>query len=202
MAPRTLVGKRLLGYAATVRVAANNPGDDESKNRLMDYYAHLRETAKPSIAVVQDIDPQPIGSFWGEVQATVHKSLGAIGTLTLGGVRDLAEVEDLAFQFFSTHMLISHANTHVVECGCGVDILGLRVNPGDLIFADVHGVVQIPHEIADRLPKACKGIADAELPILEPCRDAIKNNVLPAIDDIRVWREKMQNARLAVSKDL
>ena len=202
MTPRTLVNQRLIGYAATVKVSATQPADSGAGGRLMDYYAHLRETAKPSIAVVQDIDPQPIGSFWGEVQATVQKSLGADGTLTLGGVRDLAEVEGIGFQFFSTELLISHANIHVVECNCGVDILGLRVNPGDLLFADHHGVVNIPHEIAPKLAKTCRGIADAELPMLEPCRAAIKNGTIPTIEELRVWRAAMAKARDSVADTL
>ena len=199
MTPRTLVKQRLIGYAATVRVSATQPADAEAGERLIDYYAHLRETARPSIAVVQDIDPQPIGSFWGEVQATVHKSLGAAGTLTLGGVRDLAEVEGLGFQFFSTELLISHANIHVIESNCGVDILGLRVNPGDLLFADIHGIVKIPHEAAAKLAKACQGIADAELPMLTPCRLAIKNGTTPTTDELRAWRAGMAKARNAVA---
>lgn len=200
MKPRTLVKERMIGYAATARVSAAHPGDEGAPDRLMGYYAHLRETAKPSVAVIEDIDPQSVGSFWGEVQATVHCALGAVGTLTKGGVRDLAEVEGLGFHFFSTDMLVSHANIHVVESGVPVYILGLRVCPGDLVFADHHGVVSIPHEAAGRLAVACRGIADAELPMLTPCREAIRKGEMPTIDQLRAWRQEMGKARGEVSK--
>ena len=193
--PRTLTSKRMIGYAATAKVSATHPGDAGAAARSIDYYAHLRETPKPSVAIIQDIDPQPLGSFWGEVQATTHKALGAVGTLTHGGVRDLDEAEGLGFHFFSTEILVSHAYIHVVDYNCGVEVAGLRINPGDLVFADKHGVVKIPHEAAPRLADACRKAAAAELPMLAPCREAITKGVLPTIEEIKSWRAGMVKAR-------
>ncbi len=200
--PRTLVSERMLGYAATAKIRALHPADAGAGARLMDYYAQVREMAKPTIAVIQDIDPQPVGSFWGEVQATVHKSLGAIGTITDGGVRDNDEVETLGFHFFSTEVLISHAYIHVVEQGCGVEVRGLRILPGDLVFADKYGVCKIPHEIAPRLAEACRLVAEAEMPMLTPCREALAKNTLPTMDELKAWREGMNKARAQVNAKL
>ncbi|MCC8190143.1 MAG: RraA family protein [Planctomycetes bacterium] len=198
--PRTLVDHRMIGYAATARVSAAHPGGPTAPEALMAYYQHLRDSPKPSIAVIQDVDPQPVGSFWGEVQATVHCALGAVGTLTLGGVRDMDEVEQLGFHFFSTHVLISHANIHVLDSNVGVDILGVRINPADLVFADKHGVVVIPKQAAPRLAQACQAIAEAEMPMLRPCREAIRTGAMPTIDQLRQWRADMARARSEVSK--
>ncbi|MDR1520385.1 MAG: RraA family protein [Planctomycetota bacterium] len=195
MTPRTLVDERLLGYAATAKISALHPPKADAAIKLIEYYTLVRETAKPTVAVIQDIDPQPVGSFWGEVQATVHQALGAVGTLTHGGVRDLDEAGKNGFHFFSTRVLISHGFVQVVEQGCGVEINGLRVRPGELVFADKHGVVLIPDEVAPRLAEACREVAAAELPMLTPCREAIKNGVPPSIDEIKQWREGMAKAR-------
>ncbi|MDR1533763.1 MAG: RraA family protein [Planctomycetota bacterium] len=200
--PRTNSPGRLIGYAATAKVSARHPPDSGAGERLMEYYAQVGETAKPTVAVIQDIDPQPIGSFWGEVQATVHKALGAIGTVTHGGVRDTDEADSLGFQFFATEVLISHAYIHVVEQGRGVEIKGLRICPGDLVFADKYGVVKIPPEIAPRLPEACRLVAEAELPLLEPCREAIAKGTIPGLDDLKSWREAINQARNAVAAQL
>ncbi|MCC8190802.1 MAG: RraA family protein [Planctomycetes bacterium] len=199
--PRVMVNERLIGYAATAKVSARNPGGPDAGEKQMGYYAQVREMLKPTIAVIQDIDPQPIGSFWGEVQATTHLALGAVGTLTHGGVRDLDEAEKLGFHFFSTDLLISHAYIHVVEYGCGVEIAGLTINPGDLLFADKHGAVKIPHAAAPRLAAACRRIADAELPMLEPCRAAIQKGVMPTIEEIKVWRAGLAKARQAAVEE-
>jgi len=195
MVPRTELVKPMIGYAATAKVSAMHPGKPENADIIFKYYAAVRGTADPTIAVIQDIDPSPVGSFWGEVQATTHKALGAVGTLTDGGVRDLKEVEELGFTFFSTTLLVSHAFIHVENYDCPVDVCGLAVFPGDLLFCDVHGVVKIPHEIAPRLAEACRKIAAAELPMLEPCRAAIKSGHKPTDDELRQWRKAMEQKR-------
>ena len=194
MMQRTPQEKPMIGYAATVKVSAMHPSADANE-KLLGYYATVREMSDPTIAVVQDIDAVPVGSFWGEVQATTHKALGGIGTITSGGVRDIKEVSDLGFYFFSTHLLISHGYIHVVDYNCTVDVCGLSVNPGDLLFADCYGVVQIPHEIAPQLANACRHAAEAELPMLEPCREAIKNGIKPSIEELREMRVAMLQKR-------
>ena len=63
----------------------------------------------PRVVVMQDIDAQPIGSFWGEVQGNIHKALGCLGVVTNGGVRDMNEARALGFHFFANTVLVSHA---------------------------------------------------------------------------------------------
>jgi regulator of RNase E activity RraA len=201
LVPRTRLPKPMIGYAATAKVSALRPATPEQAQLLFAYYQSVRDTQGPAIAVIQDIDPEPTGSFWGEVQATTHMALGAVGTLTDGGVRDLKEVDELGFSFFSTVLLVSHAFIHVEACSCPVEIRGLAVNPGDLLFADVHGVVRIPHEAAPRLAAACRRIAAAELPMLEPCRAAIAVGRKPTIEELRAWRFGMEAARKAAKEN-
>jgi regulator of RNase E activity RraA len=43
---------------------------------------------------------------------------------------------------------------HIVDFGAPVEIFGLPIRSGDLLYADVHGVVSIPIEIATRVPEA------------------------------------------------
>lgn len=197
MFPRVMTNDRLIGYAATAKVSSRNPGGPDVPAKQAAYYKQVREMAKPTIAVIQDIDPQQLGSFWGEVQATTHLALGAIGTFTDGGVRDLNEAEQIGFHFFSTELVLSHCYIHIVEQGCGVEVAGLTVYPGDLLYGDKHGVVKIPHEAAPRLAAACRKIADAELPMLEPCRAAIKKGVYPTDEELVAWRKGMIAAREA-----
>ena len=195
MSPRTPLAKPMIGYAATAKVSAARPATPEQAELLYKYYGSVREMSEPTIAVIRDIDPEPLGSFWGEVQATTHMSLGAVGTVTQGGVRDLKEVGELGFAFFSTVLLVSHAFVHVEDFDCPVEVCGMTVNPGDLLFCDVHGVVKIPHEVASKLAAACRKIADAELPMLEPCRAAIAAGRKPTVEELRTWRKAMEQKR-------
>ncbi len=122
-------------------------------------------------SVIHDHDaPNPVGSFWGEVNGSVYKGLGAIGTVTNGGVRDLPEVRATGFHFFSSCILVSHAYIHLVEVGTPVNIGGLTVNPGDLLHGDEHGVTSIPMEIARDLPKAAEAVEARERVIIDFAR--------------------------------
>jgi len=190
-------GKTMIGYACTAKVSAQAPATTDQPKIWMEYYSKLQSTPRPSIAVIEDIDPTPVGSFWGEVNATVHKSLGCVGTITNGGVRDLNEVGPLGFGYFASRVLVSHAYIHIEDYNCPVTVGGITVNPGDLLAADRHGVVLIPKEIAPQLAEACKKAADAELPVLEGCRKAIAEGREVDLEELRQWRAEMARLRTA-----
>ena len=109
MLPRTPLDKPMIGYAATAKVSGMEPPSAEQKEMLFAFFEDVRNMDVPVVAVVEDIDSRPIGSFWGEVQATTFKALGAVGTLTQGGVRDLNEVGPLGFYFFSTDIMVARS---------------------------------------------------------------------------------------------
>lgn len=139
----------MVGYAATGAYMASRPGGDDVKGMDRELWKHVLTIPEPRIVVVQDIDnPTCVGSLWGEVNGTVFGALGCVGTITNGGVRDLDEVRAMGFHLFASCVIPSHAYVHVVETGKPVKVGGLTVRPGDLIHADQHGVVTIPHEIA------------------------------------------------------
>jgi len=116
--------------------------------------------------VIEDVDyPEPIGSYWGEVNGSIYKGAGAVGLVTNGGVRDLDEVEETGFHFFASCVLVSHAYVHLVEVGKPVSVGGLAVSPGDLLHGDKHGVTSIPHEIARDVAKASAEVEERERPI-------------------------------------
>ena len=194
LALRTALDKPMVGYAATAKVVAQQPGENAAQ-KLVEYYDSVLATPGPSIAVIEDIDEEPIGSFWGEVQATTHLALGCVGTITQGGVRDLNEAGPLGFYFFSTQVMVARGNTHIEEYGCPVTVCGLQINPGDLIHADCHGAVVIPHEIADKVADACRAAQNAELAVLEPCRQAIKDGNRPTAEQVGQWRKQMSQKR-------
>lgn len=193
--------KPMIGYAVTAKVSAMAPATPEQAKLQMELYAANRAEEAPSIICIQDTDKLPLGSYWGEVQATTHKSLGAIGTLVEGGVRDIPAADELGFYFMSTETLVSHAFIHVEAVQTPVVICGLTINPGDLIHADIHGFAVIPEDVAPKLYEACVGIAAAEMPVLEPCRKAIADGVRPSMEDLAKWRAGMAEARKNVKVD-
>ena len=161
----------MVGYAATSTIQANQPGAGARNASRSDYWDYILSTPAPRIAVIQDLDhPRAVGSFWGEVNSNIHKALGCLGTVTDGGVRDLDEVRSLGFQMLAAYPIVSHAYIHLVDFGTPVEIFGMHVNPGDLVHADKHGAIVIPHEIARDIPAAARGVIERESVIIECCK--------------------------------
>jgi regulator of RNase E activity RraA len=185
----------MVGYAATAKVSGLEPPTAEQKEMMFAFFEDVRAMNAPVVAVVEDIDSRPIGSFWGEVQATTFKALGAVGTLTHGGVRDLNEAGPLGFYFFSTDIMVARAESHLIAHNCPAHICGMTVLPGELIHADCHGAVVIPAEAAPHLADACRRVSAAELFVLEPCRKAIQAGEKPTIAQLKEWRGEMAKHR-------
>jgi len=159
----------MVGYAVTAKIRAAQPagpGEAIPRRAMWEYILTIPE---PRIVVIEDLDNPPIGSFWGEVNASIHRALGCIGTVTNGGVRDLDEVERLGFHFFANQVQVSHAYVHVVEFGTPVTVGGLTVHPGDLLHGDKHGVIQIPIDIAPDGFRAAKEVEARERRIIDLC---------------------------------
>jgi 4-hydroxy-4-methyl-2-oxoglutarate aldolase len=150
----------MVGYAATARIrSADPPMEGPSYYFRTDWWASFSAIPAPRVVVIQDVDSPPgLGAFVGEVHAFILQALGCVGLLTNGGVRDLPQVKASGFQMFAGNVCVSHAYAHVFDFGGSVEVGGLKVNPGDLIQGDLHGVQTIPHEIAERVPKAAQEI--------------------------------------------
>ena len=161
----------MVGYACTATLLADLPPTEKARSATQAHWDNILSTPGPRIAVIQDLDqPRCIGSLWGEVNANIHRALGCLGVVTDGGVRDLDEVHELGFHFFAADVIPSHAYNHIVDAGTPVKVGGLVVNNGDLIHADKHGVIVIPHEIAREVPEACQKVEDRERRIINFCK--------------------------------
>jgi len=157
----------MVGYAVTLKIQSVTPG---AKGAAIPASVHWQDTLKvhtPRVIVVEDLDDPPgLGSFWGEVNANMHRALGCVGAVTNGSVRDLDEVEPLGFHFFAGHIAVSHAYVHIVEVGTPVRVGGLTVRSGDLLHGDRHGVTSIPLDLAARIPEGVKTVDTMERQII------------------------------------
>jgi len=163
--------KPMVGYACTATMLADYPTAERDRGSTLAHWDNILNTPRPRVVIIHDLDqPRCIGSLWGEVNANIHKALGCLGVVTDGGVRDLDEVKELGFHFFAADVIPSHAYVHIVDSGIPVKVGGLVVNNGDLIHADKHGVVVIPHEIARDVPRACQEVEDRERRIINFCQ--------------------------------
>jgi regulator of RNase E activity RraA len=164
--------ERLIGYAVTSRIKTSNPPpaghpyDDRS-----DWWNLMVRVPSPRIAVMQDIDACPgFGSILGEVHAAILTALHCRGVITNGAVRNIPGLNALNFQAFACHVTVSHGYCHMVDFGVPVEILGLSIAPASLLLADCHGVLSIPLEIAQDLPRIARDAVRRNRKIIDMCK--------------------------------
>lgn len=161
----------MIGRAVTGVITAQEPPSPHMRIPRDEWIEYVLTIPEPRVIVLHDLDyPNVIGSYWGEVQSNVHKALGAVGTITDGGVRDLDEMQALGFHAFASTVLVSHAYVHMVEYGTPITVGGLRVHPGDVLMGDQHGVVKIPQDIGADIPKAVAEVEKGEQRIIGFCK--------------------------------
>lgn len=158
----------MVGYARTATIRATAPATDAPDR--MHYYEYVASGAKPTVVVIQDLDPAPgVGAFWGEVNTAVHKGLGALGVVTNGSCRDLPDCAP-GFQVLAGRVGPSHAFVHVVDFQVPVIVHGMAVNHDDIVHADQHGAVVIPAAVVKQIPATIDLISRREAIILEAAR--------------------------------
>ena len=161
----------MIGYAVTAVITADMPPSKDMNVSRLRLIEEIIQTPEPRIVVIKDLDyPNVVGSFWGEVQANIHGSVGCVGTITDGGVRDLDEMRELGFNAFASDVLVSRGYVHLVDVGVPVTVGGLKVNPGDLLLGDQHGVVSIPVDVARDISGALRSVEDQEREMIELCQ--------------------------------
>ncbi|MBL8208804.1 MAG: RraA family protein [Rhizobiales bacterium] len=103
----------------------------------------------------------PRYALWGELMSTRAMMLKASGAVLDGYCRDSAGILDLNFATFcyGSYAQDQAPRGKVVDFGVTVEIGGVRIRPGDIIFGDRDGVLVIPREaesdaIAAALDKA------------------------------------------------
>ena len=195
-------GRPFIGYACTGKIMARDPAPKGFVTDFEAYYSSIEKVQGPVISVIEDLDEEPIGSFWGEVNAHIHRSLGAVAVVTNGGVRDIEEVKPLGFGFYASCKMVSHANIRLVDFDCPVNIFETKIYPGDIIFCDQYGALTIPEETLYYLVEACHKIAAAELPVIQNCKAAILSGKKAKAKDLVLWRKQMEQLRLQLKEEI
>lgn len=104
----------------------------------------------------------PRYALWGELMSTRALHLKAAGAVLDGYVRDSAGILALNFPTFSfgTYAQDQGPRGKVVDYGLAIEVGGVAIRPGDIIFGDRDGVLVIPHEAeAEAVAKALEKVS-------------------------------------------
>jgi regulator of RNase E activity RraA len=88
-------------------------------------------------------------AFWGELLSNACQARGGAGAVIDGLVRDVERIESIGFPVFAKgcRPVDSLGRSEVLDYRVPVVCGGVRVNPGDLVVADVDGVVIVPQSV-------------------------------------------------------
>jgi regulator of RNase E activity RraA len=133
-----------------------------------DWWKHITSIPSPRVVVMQDIDQEPgTGAFLGMVHVNILKALGCVGAVTNGAARELHAIEGSGFQVFAGRLAISRAYVHIVEFGGPVEVGRLKIQPGDLLHGDRHGIVNVPQELATKLSAVASRLMEKKQEVVE-----------------------------------
>jgi len=90
----------------------------------------------------------PEYALWGELMSTRAMKLGAAGAVIDGYSRDTTGILKLDFPTFSygRYARDQAFRGRVVDFRLPVNIKGVKINPGEIIFGDLDGVCVVPRE--------------------------------------------------------
>jgi regulator of RNase E activity RraA len=95
----------------------------------------------------------PRNALWGELMSTRAIKLGAAGAVVNGYMRDTKSILKMNFPTFcfGSYGQDSAPRYKVVDFRVPIEIGGVLVRPGDILFGDIDGVCVIPTEAAEEV---------------------------------------------------
>ncbi len=125
----------------------------------------FEEQAEPFGLMTQALDDLQTGEIyvatggtkrcanWGEIMTAAARARGARGAVINGYHRDTPRVLEQAFAVFSQGGFgqDSRPRMKVIDFRCTIEIDGVSIKPGDLVFGDRDGVLVIPARLEEEV---------------------------------------------------
>ena len=123
-------------------------------------------------------------AMWGALMSTRARALGAKGALVNGYVRDSKDIKSLGFPVFGRGKYAQDQGPRgqVIDYNVTVEIAGIRIEPGTLLFGDCEGVLVIPREVEEEV--IAKSL---EKSAIENTVEAAIKNGMSAVDAFKTY---------------
>lgn len=149
---------RLVGRAKTIQEAdctgrrIHHKDQDHAFGVMFDALDGLKEN---EVYICSGASPNY--ACWGELMSTAALQHGSAGAVIEGYSRDTLGIYELNFPTFSMGCYGQDQGLRgrVIDFDCPIEFSNkVLVNPGDIVFGDIDGVVIIPQEIEDEVIEA------------------------------------------------
>ena len=117
----------------------------------------------------------PRYALWGELMSTRAMKLGAVGAVVDGYSRDTRGILALDFPVFSWGRYAQDQGPRgkVIDYRVPIEINGVRVEPGDIVFGDLDGVCIVPQRAANDVFNAAVEKARGEKRVAKAIREGM-----------------------------
>ena len=151
---------RLVGRAHTVLTADIY---ERPENPYVKEIAAV-DALKPGDVMVAATNGSERTCLWGELLSTAARARGATGCLIDGHVRDVRRIVEMDFPVFCTGFrpVDSSSRSIVIDYGVPVRCGDVLVRAGDIIFADIDGVIVIPRDHLEPTVEAALAKVESE----------------------------------------
>ena len=131
------VGRALAALSVDIYEVLENPYEKEIASV---------DLLKPGNVLVAATGRSTRTCFWGELLSTAARARGANGAVVDGYTRDVRQIVQMQFPVFAAGMnpVDSAGRGVVMDYNCPVSCGDVVVNPGDIVFGDIDGIVVIP----------------------------------------------------------
>jgi regulator of RNase E activity RraA len=114
-------------------------------------------------------------AVWGELLTTAAANRGCVGAVVDGAVRDVGRMRQMGFTVFARGMSPhdSRNRQRVVDIDVPVEIGGVVFHTGELVFADIDGIVVVPRDVEEDVLRLAWAKVHAESTVRDAIRDGM-----------------------------
>jgi len=168
-------GMRTAGYAFTARGRPRKGRPSERDATLRQFLKMLGAVPADSVLVLAANDS--VAAHFGELSAAWFRARRVRGAVIDGATRDAAFIGRLGFPTFVRYRTPQDSvpRWRVADWGQPVTIGGVRVSLGDIVVADLDGVVVVPRRVAHDVLGRCEKLVGTENKV----RAAVRRGMAP-----------------------
>lgn len=184
---------KIIGPAYTVKYVRKNYENDAKPS------GHYIDTVPEGAVIFISAPPKMINACYGGLMSTRAHHLGAAGTIVDGRLRDLQEHRDLNFPVFAKDVgttapaevaRVSEVNSGPVRFNS--EDQDSYIYPGDILIADLNGVVCVPQQLAEQAVDLIASQVEADEKVAEDIRNGV-----PVAESMKKHRAHVKQPKLA-----